>query len=75
MELNSNSPQQPSGWRRQPGNGGNALRIQDMNWGQVEARVQQDDRCVLPIGSGEQHAYLSLATALILAERVSVEAA
>ncbi|WP_312525373.1 creatininase family protein [Paracoccus sp. (in: a-proteobacteria)] len=51
------------------------MRIQDMNWSQVEARVQQDDRCVLPIGSVEQHAYLSLATDMILAERVAVEAA
>jgi len=51
------------------------MRIQDMNWGQVEARVTQDDRCVLPIGSVEQHAYLSLATDMILAERISVEAA
>lgn len=51
------------------------MRIQDMNWGQVEARVQQDDRCVLPIGSVEQHAYLSLATDMILAERIAVEAA
>jgi creatinine amidohydrolase/Fe(II)-dependent formamide hydrolase-like protein len=30
---------------------------------------------VLPLGSTEQHAYLSLATDAILAERVSVEAA
>ncbi|RWR09518.1 creatininase family protein [Sinirhodobacter populi] len=51
------------------------MRIQDMNWSQVEARVKEDDRCVLPIGSVEQHAYLSLATDTILAERVSVEAA
>lgn len=51
------------------------MRIQDMNWSQVEARVAQDDRCVLPIGSVEQHAHLSLATDMILAERIAVEAA
>lgn len=51
------------------------MRIQDMHWAQVEARVKEDDRCVLPVGSIEQHAYLSLATDMILAERVSVEAA
>lgn len=51
------------------------MRIADMNWMQAEARLQADDRCVLPIGSVEQHAYLSLATDLILAERVAVEAA
>jgi len=46
-----------------------------MNWMQVEKYLERDDRVVLPIGSTEQHAYLSLATDLILAERVSVEAA
>lgn len=51
------------------------MRIQDMHWSQVEERAKADDRCVLPIGSTEQHAYLSLATDTILAERVSVEAA
>jgi creatinine amidohydrolase len=51
------------------------MRIADMNWMQVEAYLQRDDRVVFPIGSTEQHGYLSLATDVILAERVSVEAA
>jgi creatinine amidohydrolase len=42
---------------------------------QVEEYLRDDDRVVLPVGSTEQHAYLSLATDSILAERVSVEAA
>ena len=42
---------------------------------QLEAYLQRDDRIVLPIGSTEQHAYLSLSTDSILAERVAVEAA
>ena len=46
-----------------------------MNWMQVEAYLAHDDRIVLPIGSTEQHGYLSLAVDLILAERVAVEAA
>ncbi len=46
-----------------------------MNWMQVEEHLQRDDRVVLPLGSTEQHAYLSLATDSILAERVAVEAA
>jgi len=46
-----------------------------MTWMQVEAYLQHDDRCVLPIGCTEQHAYLSLATDNILAERVALEAA
>jgi creatinine amidohydrolase len=51
------------------------MRIGDMNWMQVEARLARDDRAVLPVGCTEQHAYLSLATDSILAERVAAEAA
>jgi len=51
------------------------VRISDLNWMQVEAYLERADRVVLPIGSTEQHGYLSLATDVILAERVSVEAA
>jgi len=51
------------------------MRIADMNWMQVRDRAAADDRTVLPIGSTEQHAYLSLAVDSILAERVAVEAA
>ncbi|MEJ5199351.1 MAG: creatininase family protein [Anaerolineae bacterium] len=51
------------------------MRIADMNWMQVEAYLQHDDRAVLPIGSVEQHGYLSLATDAILAERVALDAA
>ncbi len=51
------------------------MRIADMNWMQVEQYLARDDRAVVPVGSTEQHAYLSLATDGILAERVAVEAA
>lgn len=51
------------------------MRIAQMNWMQVEQRVRADDRVVLPIGSTEQHAYLSLCVDSILAEKVSVDAA
>ncbi|HEY2955321.1 MAG TPA: creatininase family protein [Candidatus Eisenbacteria bacterium] len=51
------------------------MKISEMNWMQVEARLREDDRAVLPIGSTEQHAYLSLATDSLLAERVACEAA
>jgi creatinine amidohydrolase len=51
------------------------MKIADMHWAQVEAYLETDDRCVLPIGSTEQHAGLSLATDNILAERVALEAA
>jgi creatinine amidohydrolase len=51
------------------------MRIADMNWFEVEDYLRHDDRCILPIGSTEQHAYLSLITDNILSERVAVEAA
>jgi creatinine amidohydrolase len=51
------------------------VRIRDCNWMQVEEYLRRDDRVVLPIGSTEQHGYLSLETDNILAERVSAEAA
>jgi creatinine amidohydrolase len=51
------------------------MRIHEQNWMQVQACLQREDRAVLPLGSTEQHAYLSLSTDAILAERVAVEAA
>ncbi|MEO6565968.1 MAG: creatininase family protein [Casimicrobiaceae bacterium] len=51
------------------------MRIAEMNWMQVEQHVLLDRRAVLPIGSTEQHAQLSLCVDAILAERVAVEAA
>ena len=51
------------------------MRLADRNWMQVEESLARDDRAVLPIGTTEQHAYLSVATDSILAERVAVEAA
>ncbi len=51
------------------------MRIAEMNWMMVEDYLRRDDRCVLPLGSTEQHAYLSLSVDSILAERLAVEAA
>ena len=51
------------------------MHIRDMNWMQVEAAVARDSRAVVPVGSTEQHGYLSLAVDAILSERVAVEAA
>ncbi|WP_022711034.1 creatininase family protein [Pseudochrobactrum sp. AO18b] len=51
------------------------MHINAMHWAQVEDRVKQDDRCILPIGSVEQHARISLGTDMILAEKVSLDAA
>jgi creatinine amidohydrolase len=51
------------------------MRIKEMNWMQVEDYLKHDDRAVVPLGSTEQHAQLSLGVDIILSERVSVEAA
>ncbi len=51
------------------------MRIGGLNWMQLEQSLTADDRIVLPLGSTEQHAHLSLATDSILAERLAVEAA
>ena len=51
------------------------MRIRDMNWMQVEDYLERDDRAVIPLGSTEQHAQLSLMVDCILSERVAVDAA
>jgi creatinine amidohydrolase len=51
------------------------MKISEMNWMQVEQALQKDNRAVLPLGCTEQHAYLSLSTDSILAERMALEAA
>lgn len=51
------------------------MRLAELGWMDVEALTRREPRAVLPLGSTEQHAYLSLSTDTILAERVAVEAA
>jgi creatinine amidohydrolase len=51
------------------------MRVADLNWMQMEEYLGRDDRAIVPIGSTEQHAYLSLAVDSILSERVALEAA
>jgi creatinine amidohydrolase len=51
------------------------MKVADMNWRDIEAAAARDPRCILPIGSTEQHAQLSLCVDLILAEKVSLDAA
>ena len=51
------------------------MRIADMNWKQIEEYLTDEDRCILPMGSTEQHGGLSLCVDAILAERIAVEAA
>jgi creatinine amidohydrolase len=51
------------------------MRIAEANWSRIEAYLAGDDRAVVPLGSTEQHAGLSLCVDAILAERVAAEAA
>jgi len=51
------------------------MKVSDMNWFQVEDYLKRDDRCVLPLGSIEQHGGLSLSVDAILSEKVAVDAA
>ena len=51
------------------------MRVRNLNWMQLEEYLERDDRIVLPLGSTEQHAYLSLETDNVLAERIAFEAA
>jgi creatinine amidohydrolase len=51
------------------------VRVRDLNWMQLEEYLRRDDRIVLPVGSTEQHAYLSLEADNIIAERLAIEAA
>lgn len=51
------------------------MRVTDTNWMQMAEYLTRDNRAVVPLGSIEQHCYLSLGTDMMLAERVAVEAA
>lgn len=51
------------------------MNLSAMNWSQVEAYLQDDDRAVLPLGSTEQHAGLSLSVDSILSHKVALDAA
>ncbi len=50
------------------------MRLWDANWMQIERYLERDDRVIVPLGSTEQHGYLSLGVDAILAERACVEA-
>lgn len=51
------------------------MRVSDLNWGQIEAYLKAGDLAVLPLGSTEQHAGLSLSVDSILSEKVALDAA
>jgi len=47
------------------------MRLQDLNWMDVERYLEQDDRIILITGATEQHAYLSLLTDILIPEKIS----
>lgn len=51
------------------------MNVSAMNWSQVESYLQRDDRAILPLGSTEQHAGLSLSVDSILSHKVALDAA
>lgn len=51
------------------------MKISEMHWQQVETYLEEGDLAVVPLGSTEQHAYLSLSVDSILSSRVAAEAA
>jgi creatinine amidohydrolase len=51
------------------------MKISDTNWQQIAAYLKTDDRAILPLGSTEQHAHLSLSVDSILSEKIALDAA
>jgi len=51
------------------------MKFSSHHWQSIEKYLKNDDRCIFPIGCTEQHAYLSLSTDSILAEKISIDAA
>lgn len=51
------------------------MKISESNWFEIEDYLSRDDRCILPLGSTEQHAHLSLSVDSILSEKMGADAA
>lgn len=51
------------------------MKISESNWFEIEDYLSRDDRCILPLGSTEQHAHLSLSVDFILSEKMGADAA
>lgn len=47
------------------------MRLQDLNWMDVEEYLQHDNRIILITGATEQHAYLSLMTDILIPSRIA----
>jgi creatinine amidohydrolase len=51
------------------------MRLEEMNWMDVERYLEVDDRIILITGATEQHAYLSLLTDILIPSRIAQAAA
>lgn len=51
------------------------MKIADSSWFDVEKYLETNDLAILPLGSTEQHAYLSLSVDSILSEKIALDAA
>lgn len=47
------------------------MRLENMNWMDVEAYLEKDDRIIIITGATEQHAYLSLLTDIIIPVKIA----
>ena len=47
------------------------MRLQDLNWMDIERYLERDTRIILITGATEQHAYLSLLSDILIPERVA----
>jgi creatinine amidohydrolase len=51
--------------------GSHRMRLEDLNWMDVERYLEQDSRVILVTGATEQHAYLSLLTDILIPSRIA----
>jgi creatinine amidohydrolase len=51
------------------------MRLEDLNWMDVERYLEQDDRIILVTGATEQHAYLSLFTDILIPAKIALAVA
>ena len=51
------------------------MRLQDLNWMDVERYLERDTRIILITGATEQHAYLSLFTDILIPSRIALAVA
>lgn len=61
MFCATKEPRKPVGQLKEESNS-DVMRLEDLNWLDVESYLQTDDRLMLVLGACEQHGYLSLLT-------------